>query len=72
MIRQEEKSMHPLLWVIATFIEGWLAVTMMAGKPRSLVIEASAASARFLRKSLRSLVYDKMIFTDETATFGPV
>jgi hypothetical protein len=70
-IRQEEKSMHPLFWVIETLVVGFLAVKMMAGKPRNPVMVASEVSARFLRNSLRSLVHDKMIFTDETATFGP-
>ena len=64
--------MHPLLWVIDALVMGWLTVKMMAEKPRSPVIVASEVSARFLRNSLRSLVHDKMIFTDETATFGPV
>jgi hypothetical protein len=64
--------MHPSVWALEALVMGWLVARMMAGEQRIPAMVVSEVSSRFLRLSLRSLVHEKMIFTDETATFGPV
>jgi hypothetical protein len=63
--------MRELLWAVEVLVTVWLSGKIMAGERESnLARVASTASERCFRGSLRSLVHDKMIFTDETATFG--
>ncbi len=64
--------MHPSVWALEALVLGWLIVRGMTGEQRTPAMVVSEVSSRFLKNSLRSLVHDKMIFTDETATFGPV
>jgi len=63
--------MRELLWAIEVLVTVWLSGKIKAAEPqRKLARVVSAVSERCYRQSLRSLVHDKMIFTDETATFG--
>jgi hypothetical protein len=63
--------MRELLWALEVLVTVWLSGKMIAAERQSnLARVVSAAGERCFRNSLRSLVHDKMIFTDETATFG--